>query len=58
MCFEMLQRGMVVKLDLILLRFAGSEPSSMFGEHVSRALMQLTGLQTLSLVGTYTKSLC
>jgi hypothetical protein len=47
---------MVVMLDLIFVRFAGSEPSSIFEEHFSRALMQLTGLQTLILLGT--RSLC
>jgi hypothetical protein len=48
-CFEILWRGMVAMLDLISVRFAGSEPSSIFEEHVSRALMQLTGLKMLDL---------
>jgi hypothetical protein len=48
-CFEILWRGMVVMMDLIFVRFAGSEPSSIFEEHFSRALMQLTGLTMLDL---------
>ena len=39
-------------LDLIVMRVAGNELGPIGGEHVSRALMQLTGLQTLDLGGT------
>ena len=35
--------------DLIVMRVAGNELGPIGGEHVSRALMQLTGLQTLDL---------
>ena len=38
--------------DLIVMRVAGNELGPIGGEHVSRALMQLTGLQTLILSGT------
>jgi hypothetical protein len=44
---------MVVMLDLISVRFAGSEPSSIFGEQVSRALMQLTCLKMLDLASMF-----
>ena len=37
--------------DLIVMRVAGNELGPIGGEHVSRALMQLTGLQTLILSG-------
>ena len=52
MCFEMRLRGRVVMFDLIVMRVAGNELGPIGGEHVSRALMQLTGLQTLRLNGT------
>ena len=38
--------------DLIVMRVAGNELGPIGGEHVSRALMQLTGLQTLYLDST------
>ncbi len=38
--------------DLIVMRVAGNELGPIGGEHVSRALMQLTGLQTLDLTST------
>ena len=37
--------------DLIVMRVAGNELGPIGGEHVSRALMQLTGLQELHLNG-------
>ena len=52
MCFEMRLRGRVVMFDLIVMRVAGNELGPIGGEHVSRALMQLTGLQTLDLTST------
>ena len=36
-------------LDLIVIRVADNKLGPIGGEHVSRALMQLTGLQTLDL---------
>ena len=38
--------------DLIVMRVSGNELGPIGGEHVSRALMQLTGLQELILSGT------
>ncbi len=52
MCFEMRLWGRVVMLDLIVMRVAGNKLGPIGGEHVSRALMQLPGLQTLLLHGT------
>ena len=52
MYFEMRLRGGIVMFDLIVMRVAGNELGPIGGEHVSRALMQLTGLQTLDLGGT------
>ena len=52
MCFEMRLRGRVVMFDLIVMRVADNKLGPIGGEHVSRALMQLTGLQTLVLWST------
>jgi hypothetical protein len=41
-----------VMFDLIVMRVAGNEMGPIGAEHVSRALMQLTGLQTLYIDGT------
>ncbi len=51
MCFEMRLRGRVGMFDLIVMRVADNELGPKGGEHVSRALMQLTGLQELHLNG-------
>ena len=39
--------------DLIVMRVAGNGLGPIGGEHISLALMQLTGLQMLDLSGTY-----
>ena len=54
MCFEMRLRGRVVMFDLIVMRVAGNGLGPIGGEHISRALMQLTGLQKLNLSCTFT----
>ncbi len=51
LCFEIRLRGRVVMFDLIVMRVAGNELGPIGGECISRALMQLTGLQTLWLNG-------
>ena len=50
-CFDMRLRGGVVMFDLIVMRVADNELGPIGGEHVSRALMQLTGLHELHLNG-------
>ncbi len=53
MCFDIRLRESVLMFDLIVMRVAGNELGPIGGEHVSRALMQLTGLQTLVLSSTF-----
>ncbi len=53
MCFEMRLRERVVMFDLIVMRVAGNRLGPIGGEHISLALMQLTGLQKLDLSGTF-----
>jgi hypothetical protein len=48
-CFEMLLRGSILMSDLIVMLVAVNELWPIGGEHVSRALMQLTGLQALNI---------
>ncbi len=52
MYFEMRLRGRVVMFDLILMRVTDNDLGPIGGEHVSRALMRLTGLQELYLSST------
>ncbi len=52
-CFEIRLRGRVGMFDLIVMRVAVNELGPIGGEHVSRALMQLTGLQRLLFGGAF-----